>query len=210
MAAQIPQYLTSAGLTTVFHPLGYAKVLIQVRISHHFIVLMDPTVISTTRNRNHKRNSTDFDTARDSRASDSVINFNFRFELVDYLHNHCQTFGLLYTHQIIVQLESNILSADIDVSTGTGVGNFINISSRSQVPVDRTPIWYPMSWYRPPIYFRYHMGVLSVVTVCVFVLSILFWFSQRTHYFWRVFRFLFMEHKQDYSVTSVKDVKVCF
>ena len=24
----------------------------------------------------------------------------------------------------------------------------------SQVPVDRTPIWYPMSWYRPPIYFR--------------------------------------------------------
>jgi hypothetical protein len=25
-----------------------------------------------------------------------------------------------------------------------------------------------------------------------------------------VFRFLFMEHKQDYSVTSVKDVKVCF
>ena len=130
MAAQIPQYLTSAGLTTVFHPLGYAKVLIQVRISPHFIVLMDPTVISTTRNRNHKRNSTDFDTARDSRASDSVINFNFRFELVDYLHNHCQVFGLLYTHQIIVQLESNILSADIDVSTGTGVGNFINISSR--------------------------------------------------------------------------------
>jgi hypothetical protein len=44
----------------------------------------------------------------------------------------------------------------------------------------------------------------------VFVLSILCWFPQRTHYFWRVFRFLFMEHKQDYSVTSVKDVKVCF
>ena len=44
----------------------------------------------------------------------------------------------------------------------------------------------------------------------VFVLSILFWFPQRTHYFWFVFRFLFMEHKQDYSVTSVKDVKVCF
>jgi hypothetical protein len=40
----------------------------------------------------------------------------------------------------------------------------------------------------------------------VFVLSILFWFPQLTHYFWRVFRFLFMEHKQDYSVTSVKDV----
>jgi hypothetical protein len=32
-----------------------------------------------------------------------------------------------------------------------------------------------------------------------FVSSILFWFPQRTHYFWRVFRFLFMEHKQDYS-----------
>jgi hypothetical protein len=44
----------------------------------------------------------------------------------------------------------------------------------------------------------------------VFVLSILFWSPQRTHYFWRVFRFLFMEHKQDYSMTSVKDVKVCF
>ena len=44
----------------------------------------------------------------------------------------------------------------------------------------------------------------------VFVLSILFWFPQCTHYFWRVFRFPFMENKQDYSVTSVKDVKVCF
>jgi len=30
--------------------------------------------------------------------------------------------------------------------------------------------------------------------------SILFWFPQCTHYFWRVFRFLFMEHKHDYSV----------
>ena len=45
---------------------------------------------------------------------------------------------------------------------------------------------------------------------CLFVSSILFWFPQRTHYFWRVFRFLFMEHKQDYNVTSVKNVKVCF
>ena len=45
---------------------------------------------------------------------------------------------------------------------------------------------------------------------CVFVSSILFWFPQRTHYFWRVFRFLFMERKQDYNVTSVKHVKVCF
>ena len=44
----------------------------------------------------------------------------------------------------------------------------------------------------------------------VFALSILFWFPQRTHYFWRVFRFLFMERKQDYNVTSVKHVKVCF
>ena len=51
---------------------------------------------------------------------------------------------------------------------------------------------------------------LFIVTVCVFVLSILFLYPQRTHYFWRVFGFLFMEHKQDYSVTSVKDVKVCF
>ena len=30
----------------------------------------------------------------------------------------------------------------------------------------------------------------------VFVVSISFWFPQRTHYFWRVFWFLFMEHKQ--------------
>ena len=44
----------------------------------------------------------------------------------------------------------------------------------------------------------------SIVTVCVFVSSILFGFPQRTHYFWRVFRFLFMERKQDYNVTSVK------
>jgi hypothetical protein len=45
---------------------------------------------------------------------------------------------------------------------------------------------------------------------CVFVLSLLFWFAQRTHYFLRVFRFLFMERKQDYNVTSVKNVKVYF
>ena len=50
-----------------------------------------------------------------------------------------------------------------------------------------------------------------IVTVCVFVSYILFWFPQRTHYFWRVFRFLFMKRKQDYNVTSVKkNVKVCF
>jgi hypothetical protein len=39
-------------------------------------------------------------------------------------------------------------------------------------------------------------GKMSIYSVSV--LSILFWFPQRTHYFWRVFRFLFMEHKQDY------------
>ena len=49
-----------------------------------------------------------------------------------------------------------------------------------------------------------------IVTVCVFASSILFLFPQRTHYFWRVSRFLFMERKQDYNVTSVKNVKVCF
>jgi hypothetical protein len=43
----------------------------------------------------------------------------------------------------------------------------------------------------------------------VLVLSILFWFPQRTHYFWCVFRFLFMERKHD-NLTSVKNVKVCF
>jgi 1-acyl-sn-glycerol-3-phosphate acyltransferase len=42
---------------------------------------------------------------------------------------------------------------------------------------------------------------------CFFVSSILFWFPQRTHYFWRVLRFLFMERKQDYNVTSVKILK---
>jgi hypothetical protein len=45
---------------------------------------------------------------------------------------------------------------------------------------------------------------------CLFVSSILFWFPLRTHYFWRVLWFLFMERKQDYNVTSVKNVKVCF
>jgi Na+-translocating ferredoxin:NAD+ oxidoreductase RnfD subunit len=49
-----------------------------------------------------------------------------------------------------------------------------------------------------------------IITVCVFASSILFLFPQRTHYFWRVSRFLFMERKQDYNVTSVKNVKVCF
>jgi hypothetical protein len=39
---------------------------------------------------------------------------------------------------------------------------------------------------------------------CVFASSILFWFPQRTHYFWRVFRFLFMERTQDYNVASLK------
>ena len=36
----------------------------------------------------------------------------------------------------------------------------------------------------------------------VFVSSILFWFPHCTRYFWRVFRFLFLERKQDSNVTS--------
>jgi hypothetical protein len=44
----------------------------------------------------------------------------------------------------------------------------------------------------------------------VFILSILFWFPQRTHYFLRVFRFLFMEHKQDYSWHLWKMLKFAF
>ena len=60
---------------------------------------------------------------------------------------------------------------------------------------------------------RYRHGMCFRAS-SVFVLSILFWYPQRKHYFWRIFRFLFMEHKQDYSMTikltSVKDVKVCF
>ena len=56
---------------------------------------------------------------------------------------------------------------------------------------------------------KYRHGMCFRVS-SVFVLSILFWFPQRTHYFWRVFRILFMERKQDYNVTSAKNVKVCF
>ena len=63
--------------------------------------------------------------------------------------------------------------------------------------------------YTPKSTQKYRHGMCFRAS-SVFVLSILFWFPQRTHYFWRVFRILFMEHKQDYSVTSVKDVKVCF
>jgi hypothetical protein len=51
------------------------------------------------------------------------------------------------------------------------------------------------------MFMNYRRGMCFRVS-SIFVLSILFWFPQRTHYFWRVFRFLFMEHKQDYSVTS--------
>ena len=43
-------------------------------------------------------------------------------------------------------------------------------------------------------YCRYRHGMCFRVS-SVFVLSILFWFPQCTHYFWRVFWFLFMEHK---------------
>ena len=53
-------------------------------------------------------------------------------------------------------------------------------------------------------------AVLLIVTVCVFVVSILFWFPQRTHYFWRVFRFLFMEHKQYESWHLKKMIKFTF
>jgi 1-acyl-sn-glycerol-3-phosphate acyltransferase len=44
----------------------------------------------------------------------------------------------------------------------------------------------------------------------VFVSSILFWFPQCMRYFWRVFRFLFLERKQDSNMTSVKNVQGCF
>ena len=44
----------------------------------------------------------------------------------------------------------------------------------------------------------------------VFVSSILFWFPQCTRYFWRVFRFLFLEHKQYSNVTFVTNVQGCF
>jgi hypothetical protein len=43
----------------------------------------------------------------------------------------------------------------------------------------------------------------------VFV-SILCWFPQFTRYFWRVFRFLFLERNQDSNVISVKNVQGCF
>jgi hypothetical protein len=42
----------------------------------------------------------------------------------------------------------------------------------------------------------------------VFASSILFWFPQRTHYFWRVLRFLFLERKQDSNVKKM--FKVAF
>ena len=44
----------------------------------------------------------------------------------------------------------------------------------------------------------------------VFVSSILFWFPQCTRYFLCVFRFLFLERKQDSNVTFVKNVQGCF
>ena len=45
----------------------------------------------------------------------------------------------------------------------------------------------------------YRHGMCFRMSWRVFVSSILFSFPQRTHYFWRVFRFLFMERKQDYN-----------
>ena len=55
--------------------------------------------------------------------------------------------------------------------------------------------------YRPGICFR---------MLYVFVSSILFWFPHCTLYFWRVFRFLFLERKQDSNVTAVKNVQGSF
>ena len=54
--------------------------------------------------------------------------------------------------------------------------------------------------YRPGICFRMSY---------VFVSSILFWFPQCTRYLWRVFRFLFLERKQD-SWHLSKMFKVAF
>jgi hypothetical protein len=58
-------------------------------------------------------------------------------------------------------------------------------------------------------------GSATIVTVCVFVCHLFsfypfyFDFHSARIIFDVSFRFLFMEHKQDYSVTSVKDAKVC-
>ena len=49
--------------------------------------------------------------------------------------------------------------------------------------------------------------ILTDDRICVFVSSILFWVPQCMRYFWRVFRFLFLERKQDSNVTSVKTTK---
>jgi hypothetical protein len=77
-------------------------------------------------------------------------------------------------------------------------------------------VWNTWNWWRViqnltmndiwrHIFWNYRHGMcFRMSCTCVFVSSILFWFPQRTHYFWRVFRFLFMERKQDYNVTSVK------
>jgi hypothetical protein len=41
--------------------------------------------------------------------------------------------------------------------------------------------------------------IVPIITVCVFVVSILFWFPQCTHYFWRVFRFLFIQQEHYFA-----------
>jgi hypothetical protein len=79
---------------------------------------------------------------------------------------------------------------------------------------DAVLIWHFFQRYRnvlvPNCLFqRVPNCLVSVILSSRYVFSyILFWFPQRTHYFLRVLRFLFMERKQDYNVTSVKNVKV--
>jgi hypothetical protein len=69
---------------------------------------------------------------------------------------------------------------------------------RVQLSSEETVQWHKL-WQLPdtnlPRLLQYCHGMCFRAS-SVFVLSILFWFPQRTHYFWRVFWFLFMEHKQ--------------
>ena len=67
-------------------------------------------------------------------------------------------------------------------------------SWRKGLPVVKTIYTYGFH----ELFLDYRHGMCFRVS-SIFVLSILFWFPQRTHYFGRFFRFLFMEHKQDYS-----------
>jgi hypothetical protein len=69
------------------------------------------------------------------------------------------------------------------------------------------PDTFGTSLYKSKIHYRHGMCFRMSY---VFVSSILFWFPQCTHYFWRVFRFLFLERKQDSNLTSVENVQGCF